>query len=642
MQMGTFEMTRQTRNRTAVRMLAAALLLALSVPTAAAAEDQNAARWYTLAERDAALQLAVKHKLPVAVLWYGNNQKAGLLDQWLKQWKASDLKTHFVCIDAETAVQNNQITSVDPFVMKLLQNTSVDLKQLMPPYLLLGSAEGKCYSYVYLRTSPPDAVQAVLKALAHHRAAVGGVRIDIEVKPKPPEPAKPGAEPAALKQKSDAARKLWREGKHEEAMARYRELAAARAADPNSAVAAELAKDEPAINARGTAGLKAAVKAANEGNLDKAAADLAKIETTYKGFRPAAEAARLLAQIKAAQARAGAGGVARKPDNGGAKQPAKPAPEPKAPAGPGPDPEAKPRRWSGKVSFTGKEKDEALATAAMLSRPVALIWYIDGQSAGKVGEWRRMPEVSKHFVSIRMKAEMQGRMISMNDPLLNRMFTTSGMPQGQGLMLPYLFLGTSDGQCHAYVEGGSSASAARTAARTAVKKFGRTLSTKNALAAWRRLEDARRLWGQGKHGAALAKYRDVIGLKAVNPKLPIIAELNKDIGWIDRRGTEELAEAERLLEKGELKPALREVRRIHAAYKGFDTTKDAKELHKKVRIAIKEKALAAKGIGEGAEPDDPMAEKPAKPPDKPDDKPDAGGDKGKDEDKPKPDYEDDF
>ena len=588
----------------------------VSLPLAASAADKPPADgWHPIDQNAAALAQAKKLNRPVAVLWYADAQKAGVVGRWVDLWKQAGLPKDFVCIEIVSKTQNNAIQIVEPLLIKLLQNSKIDPRGLRPPYILLGNADAAFYGLIEIPTTAPDAVRILRAAKAKHPPAVGGGAAVVERKP---DKAKPLLRAEKSRHALAIARKLWSVGTFTGAMVHYRKLAAFVTANPEAAVAAELKKDEPAINNKGASELKKAKRLLAAGKFAQAVKETKRIRATYAGFETADKAEELFEKIKASHQER----VAKSGDN---------------------KPESR-RKRKASIWYEADERAEAFKRAAMLGRPVVLVWYIKGQDEDKIQEVKRSSDISKNFIGILMLAKIlekkkdavtKGNVISMDDPFLQGMFSTSGIKGG--LSLPYAFFGTSRGECLGYSSAQASARDLRAAAQAAVKKYGWIPSTRQALAAWKMLKAARKLWEEEKFDKALANYRKILALKAINPRLPILAEVDKDSDAVNRRGYEELQAAEQLIEDNKLEQAEAKVREIYDKYKGFNTAKDAKELHAKVKTKLKEKAIAAKEIKKDA-----VAEPPRKP--AADDKPAANDEKNDDgnDNKQGEDYEDDF
>ena len=185
-------------------LLSVALIAAFGAPAVFAADAQPA--WHTMAQRPAALEQAAKLGRPIAVLWYADTQKAGPPGKWIDQWKKSDLPKQFVCITSESKVENHKIM-VDPFVMKLLKANGIDLQRVSPPYLLLGSAQGKGYGSLHSGSTLADAVGAIQAALQKHGGGVVQKPAPGQPAPdnNPPRPAPPAGAEAAQKQPQNPA-----------------------------------------------------------------------------------------------------------------------------------------------------------------------------------------------------------------------------------------------------------------------------------------------------------------------------------------------------------------------------------------------------------------------------------------------------
>ena len=577
-------------------------------PAARAADNPPAGGWHAIGQTAAAVARAKKLGRPVAVLWYLDVQKNGPASQWINGWKQADLPKSFVCIEIASKTQNGAVNLGDPFLIKLLRNSKIDLRQLRPPYVLLGNADAAFYGVIEIHTSAPDAVRILRAARAKGAPVAGGGAPD-NTKP-PPNDAKPPPDIAEAKRTLAAARELWSARNFTEAMVHFRKLATFVKAYPKTAITAELRKNGSAINKRGALELRKARRLMAANQFAKAVEEAQRIHDTYAGFKTADKAKALFEKIKAAH-------EGRVADGGGDK--------PKSP-----------RKKRTSIWYDADERAEAFERAAMLGRPVVLLWHIKGRNSAKIREWKQSADIAKSFIGILLPAKIEGNMISMNDPFLTAMYSSSGIKGG--LFLPYAFFGTASGECFSHVSATATAPELKAATKAAAKKFGPIPSARQALTAWKRLKVARKLWKEEKFDKALAGYRKVMALKAKNPKLPILAELDKDVHTINSRGFEELKAAEELLEANKLDQAEAKVRKIYGKYKGFDTTKDAKELYAKVRIALKERASAAKEIGKT-----PGSDKPDTTTNN-EDKTTAANDKNKkEEDAPAdPDLEDDF
>ncbi len=561
---------------------------------AAAADNPPAGGWYAVDQTAAAIAQAKKLDRPVAVLWYLDVQKAGPVGQWIDGWKRADLPKSFVCIEIVSKTQNGAVQIGDQFLIKLLTSSKIDPHRLRPPYVLLGNADAASYGVIETLTSAPDAVRILRAARAKRAPAAGDgspvAKAKPDVKPRPavkPEPdvkPKPDApKPVPVTDKATqalaTARRLWSARKFTEAMVHYRKLALFAKAKPETVIVAELEKDEPAISEQGAVELEKARRLLAADEFAKAVREARRIHTTYKGFETSVEAKALFDEIKAAH-------KARVADGGDDKP-------------------RSTRKKKASLWYDADEQAEAFERAAMLGRPVVLLWHIKGESTAKVREWKRSSDISKSFVGILLPAKIEGNMISINDPFLQAMYSSSGIKGG--LFLPYAFFGTTRGECFSHVLASATSQDLKTAVRAAVKKYGPIPNARQALTAWKRLRAARKLWKEKKFDKALAGYRKVMALKTKNPRLPILAELNDDVHAINRRGFEELQAAEKLLEDNKLDQAKAKVSEIYGKYKGFDTAKDAKELYAKVRTALKERAIATKEIGEVPRSDKPAA-----------------------------------
>ncbi len=130
--------------------------------------------------------------------------------------------------------------------------------------------------------------------------------------------------------------------------------------------------------------------------------------------------------------------------------------------------------------------------------------------------------------------------------------------------------------------------------RDVAKKHGRPLKKSDARTGWKSLMAARRLWHAGDHYGALKHYRNVALPVAASPSAELAIELAKDLPAINHRGAQQLEPVEDQYRRGDLDEAAAEVRRIHSAYKGFETAKNARALFDKIRAAQAERTVAAK------------------------------------------------
>jgi len=495
-------------------LVSVALIAAFGAPAVFAADAQPQPAWYTMAQHRAALEQAVKLGRPIAILWYADTQKAGPPGQWIDQWKTSDLPKQFVCIISESKIENQKIM-VDPLVMKLLKANEIDFQRLSPPYLLLGSAQGKGYGSLYHGSTLADAARTIQAAVQQHGGGVAP-------KPAPAQPA-PDAKPP-------------------------------RPAPPADAEAAPKQPQNPAAP---------------------------------PAAKPPATPVTKIPRIKA---------------------------------------------W-----YEMDEKAQALEAARIFGRPIALAWHLEGRSKGNLRKWKTS-SLAKYCVGLTVMSKLNNNTYGLDDELLRRVFMASGLDL-QATRPPCVFVCTTSGQFLGIVRADANKDGIAAVLREAAKKYGRIPTVRQAVAAWKNLDAARKLWSAGKHAAALNYYREVAALEKLNPAMPIIGELHKDTGAIALRGARELEAAKELLTAGKLEEAEARVRQIHRTYKGFDTAKEAKVLFAQVRVAQNERAIAAKETGE-ADVDEPT-EEPAK---KDDDKADPGkneDDKDKKVDKDD-DLEDDF
>ena len=298
------------------------------------------------------------------------------------------------------------------------------------------------------------------------------------------------------------------------------------------------------------------------------------------------------------------------------------------------------------------EDAKAIQAAKLLGRPIAIAWYVEGKPKGCVRRWKRS-EVAKYFVCLSAVEKVTGTTkegklkYTIAHSVVKPIHKASGIGK---VKAPCLFIATWDGKYLGVIKREvTDKNAINDAARKIVKDYGKLLRTTQAHNGWKNLRAARKLWHSGKYDAAMEHYRIVISVAKVNSSMAIAAELNKDAVAIDHRGAEQLKVAGDQLRKGELYKAEDTVRKIHYAYNGFETAKDAKALFESIRTARKERAIAAKGIKKDAVTEPPTkpaaGDKPAandeKKDDVHDDKKDDGDDnkKGDDEDGG---YEEDF
>lgn len=288
------------------------------------------------------------------------------------------------------------------------------------------------------------------------------------------------------------------------------------------------------------------------------------------------------------------------------------------------------------------EEAEALRTAKLLGRPIAIAWYVDGKHMDDVARWKRS-DVARYFVGFSVTEKLfkkDGKnKYTITHPLVKRIHGASGIGK---VKAPCLFLATWNGEYLGSIPRDiKDDNIINTAAKDAVKKYGKLLRARQANAGWRSLMAARKLWNSGRHDAAMKHYRNAMVVAGVNPRMALSAELNKDALAIDDRGATHLSVAREQYKRREFDKAESTARKIHSVYKGFETAESAKTLFKAIQTARKEPAVAAKEIKKGP------AEKP---PTKPtaDDKPAAGDDEKDNDDnnrgdgKEEGDYEDDF
>ena len=242
----------------------------------------------------------------------------------------------------------------------------------------------------------------------------------------------------------------------------------------------------------------------------------------------------------------------------------------------------KPARW-----HEPKELQKAVTLAKKLGRPVALLWQASRQGPQK--EWKDMP-LMKYFVCIMVDVKIGPNNIidlGKQPKLLTKLFQASGTDP-RNIVFPMLFLGTLDGEFLGMLPSGATGDAAKKTVRTALKKFGKMLPASKAVAVWKKLETARKLWAEKKYLEAMPYYREVATVKDVNPKLPILKELETDRKAIEEKGAEALKEAENLSQAAKFDEAKATVRVIYKAYQGFETAKAAKELFAQIEEKQKE------------------------------------------------------
>ncbi len=229
--------------------------------------------------------------------------------------------------------------------------------------------------------------------------------------------------------------------------------------------------------------------------------------------------------------------------------------------------------------YTAKNFEEAKKQATILGRPLAILVHDKGSSCGlhngQRAEWKRLRSLNS-FVCVLLEQSEEKQFVGQ---------LRKASAGAEGKYIPWLFLTTVEGKYLGVVPYDTSGKATRKIIADARKKFGPIPSPATAKAVWKRLLIARKLWEQEKYDKALPLFRQVAALKKKNPNLPILTELKKDEKAINERGSEALEGARALVDGGKLEEAKAAVKKIHAAYKGFEVAGKAVELAGEIKKA---------------------------------------------------------
>ena len=226
-----------------------------------------------------------------------------------------------------------------------------------------------------------------------------------------------------------------------------------------------------------------------------------------------------------------------------------------------------------------RELDRAVDNATKLGRPLAIFWTSDSTcrvEADKVAEWKTLKHM-KYFVlvTVSFTVPADGVLDLTKQPeFISKMYTGSAGKQGS--LLPIMFLGTVDGEFLGVVPTDMKKTEAEATLRRAAAKFGPQLPLAAAAAVWKKLQAARKHWRANEIGSALVCYRTVLACEKVNPKLPILAEVEKDADVVNAKGSEFIEKAEELLDAGKRDEAEALLRRIGKAFEGFEVADEAK------------------------------------------------------------------
>ncbi len=232
--------------------------------------------------------------------------------------------------------------------------------------------------------------------------------------------------------------------------------------------------------------------------------------------------------------------------------------------------------------YSAAEYETAVQTAEVLGQPIALM-YQDSKSTcpkhnGQRDTWMHSRELSC-CVRVLLEMDSLGHV-----ELLQKFRSEAG--ENAGRFIPMLFLGTASGEFLGVVPYAAPQQQFLTTLGGAIKSFGGIMPPQTVLGGWKKLEQGRKLWAEGKLDAALRCFIAVKKLERNNPKLGLFAELRKDEEQINQKGAEEVAAAKVLFDQGNRREGRTAVADICRRYAGFQPAEDAKALR-----------LAAEGRG---------------------------------------------
>ena len=224
--------------------------------------------------------------------------------------------------------------------------------------------------------------------------------------------------------------------------------------------------------------------------------------------------------------------------------------------------------------YTTAEMEHAAQSAVTLGLPMAVMLTDPNSSCPKcrvkTQEFMRARELSP-FVRV---------LVSTQDgaapALLAKLRQEAGNRAGR--FIPMLFLGTSKGEYLGVIPYESDRPQLVNAVGVALTQFGGVVPPDQMMGLWKKLANARRFWSEGKTMPALRAYQDIKRAEAVNPRLAIFAELQRDEPQIVARGEEDLEAVRQLLAAGDHRKARVELATIRRQYMGFQTAEDAKAL----------------------------------------------------------------
>ncbi len=232
--------------------------------------------------------------------------------------------------------------------------------------------------------------------------------------------------------------------------------------------------------------------------------------------------------------------------------------------------------------YTQQQKEDAKQAAKILGRPVAILWTIPGDGGSQATAWKHS-KLLNYFVCIEFTSEGIG------DPLLIHLLQKAGVNL-RAPYPPYLLLGSVNGEYYGQLPSDGTRKEMDKTLQEALEKYGPLLSPERAMALWKKLQEARKLWKAEKYADAMKRYRDVVTARKVNPNLPVAKELwDNDRQAITKKGAEQLHAIEALMKDGKLAEAKDAAKKLYFIYKGFETANKAVTLYKEIEKAQDDK-----------------------------------------------------
>ena len=222
--------------------------------------------------------------------------------------------------------------------------------------------------------------------------------------------------------------------------------------------------------------------------------------------------------------------------------------------------------------YSGADVDKGIEVAKVLGKPVAIMVQIDNSSCplhnAQRARWRALSYL-KHFVCVMVDVKQKG------PAALTSLQRAGGAKAGR--FVPQLFVGSADGEFLDVVPYNTTNSDTEKKLKAARQSYGPVPPRATALALWKKLKVARKLWAEDKIGPAMGRYQQVRAKARANPKLPVFKELQKDAKAINAKGQELIKKAKKMAEDGKLAEAQAYAAKLVKAFKGFEVAKGAQQ-----------------------------------------------------------------